>query len=123
MPDLTVSVQKLSDTLYRITVTANTAVGACQATCFDRYNSCRSVLLGGDLFSDGDPERSMVEFSLDNSTYTKVCGYKRTLQIANSLSSGQSVQFYMRINAQEGVPLTGEKLIVAVVYSKTITSF
>ena len=84
---LQISTERLNETLFRVTVTYVGDYGITNgyATCFDKYMRCRSILLGGDLFNDGEPENSMVEMSLDGVNYTKVCGSKRELRIFEDL--------------------------------------
>lgn len=67
--------------MYEIRINWQQSVGTTYITVFDGNLLTRSLLLGGNLFEEGEPERSMVELSKDGVTWTKVCGHKRMLKL------------------------------------------
>lgn len=112
-----VQATRLSDTLFKITVTQNTDIGRTVATCFDSSMYLKSIPFGGDLFEDGSSDTSMVYMSLDNVTFTRVCGHKSYIQICEGLQEGESVDFYLKVQPPTGVSFTGEKLSLVIIPS------
>lgn len=110
-----VDIEKVDDRHYIVHITCYSYFTNIYATCFDSQMRLKSILFGGNLIEDGTPDKSMVEFSLDGITYTKICGHRQMLKVQENIWPVVEITFHIKINCPDNMDVSKEQLKLVII--------